>query len=263
MKEKTSSQISQSTFQRLRRYNFIMGGLHFFQSLLIAFLSNDFSTPITRAFLEEDPVTERLELGSTEVTDVRIGLLVASFLFLSALAHFLIATVFYRSYQEQLKKGLNLYRWLEYSISSSVMIVAIALLTGIYDISALIMLFFLNAAMIAFGYVMEVQNQTTEKTDWSSFIFGSIAGIIPWVAIGIYLFGAGGEDGSGPPTFVYAIYFSLFVAFNCFAINMILQYQKVGRWRDYLFGEFMYILLSLVAKSALAWQVFAGTLRPE
>ena len=39
-------------------------------------------------------------------------------------------------------------------------------------------------------------------------------------------------------------------------------HKKVGPWRDYLYGEFMYIVLSLVAKSLLAWQVFAGTLRP-
>lgn len=33
-----------------------------------------------------------------------------------------------------------------------------------------------------------------------------------------------------------------------------------GRWQDYLFGEEVYIVLSLTAKSALAWQIFAGTL---
>jgi hypothetical protein len=59
---------------------------------------------------------------------------------------------------------------------------------------------------------------------------------------------------------VYGIIASLFIFFNVFAINMFLQYKKVGPWRDYLFGEFVYILLSLTAKSALAWQVFAGTL---
>ena len=64
------------------------------------------------------------------------------------------------------------------------------------------------------------------------------------------------------PTFVYYIYASIFLFFNCFAINMILQYRKVGKWRDYLYGEKVYILLRLLAKSALAWQVFAGTLRP-
>jgi hypothetical protein len=42
---------------------------------------------------------------------------------------------------------------------------------------------------------------------------------------------------------------------------MFLQYRKVGPWKDYLFGERVYVFLSLFAKSALAWQVFAGTLR--
>jgi len=36
----------------------------------------------------------------------------------------------------------------------------------------------------------------------------------------------------------------------------------VGKWAEYLRGERAYIVLSLVAKSALAWQVFAGTLVP-
>jgi hypothetical protein len=43
---------------------------------------------------------------------------------------------------------------------------------------------------------------------------------------------------------------------------MFLQYKKVGRWKDYLFGERMYIILSLTAKTLLAWQIFAGTLAP-
>jgi len=43
---------------------------------------------------------------------------------------------------------------------------------------------------------------------------------------------------------------------------MVLQYKKVGKWADYLYGERAYILLSLSAKTALAWQVFGGTLRP-
>ncbi len=50
--------------------------------------------------------------------------------------------------------------------------------------------------------------------------------------------------------------------FNVFAVNMLLQYRRLGRWRDYLYGERVYMLLSLTAKSALAWQVFAGTLQP-
>jgi len=52
------------------------------------------------------------------------------------------------------------------------MIVAIATLFGIYDIAALVALFALNAAMILFGWMMELHNQTTQKTDWTALIFG-------------------------------------------------------------------------------------------
>ena len=43
---------------------------------------------------------------------------------------------------------------------------------------------------------------------------------------------------------------------------MILQYKKVGKWKDYLYGEKVYIILSLVAKTLLAWLVFAVIMQP-
>jgi hypothetical protein len=79
------------------------------------------------------------------------------------------------------------------------------------------------------------------------------------VAIGIYLIGPTAEI----PAFVYGIFVSLFVFFNSFALNQVLQYRQTGPWRNYLFGEGIYVALSLVAKSALAWQVFANTLVPN
>ena len=79
--------------------------------------------------------------------------------------------------------------------------------------------------------------------------------------ITIAIVGSQVEHG-GVPGFVFAIFVSLFVFFNSFAINQLLQYRRVGPWRDYRFGEAVYVGLSLVAKSALAWQVFANTLVP-
>jgi hypothetical protein len=35
----------------------------------------------------------------------------------------------------------------------------------------------------------------------------------------------------------------------------------VGPWRDYLYGEKVYIILSLTAKALLAWQVFFPVLQ--
>ncbi|MEM6998130.1 MAG: heliorhodopsin HeR, partial [Patescibacteria group bacterium] len=83
----------------------------------------------------------------------------------------------------------------------------------------------------------------------------------PWIIIGLYFLANWLYASGNPPTFVYFIYISIFLFFNCFAINMWLQYRRTGRWADYLYGEKVYMVLSLVAKSALAWQVFAGTLR--
>jgi len=198
------------------------------------------------------------------LTNLKIGPLVSVFLFISAAAHFLLTLPgIYDWYVRNLKKGMNLARWIEYSLSSSVMIVVIAMLCGVYDLPSLIMLFALNACMILFGLVMEVHNQTTEKTNWLSFIFGCFAGLLPWIVIAMYFLGAARATDGIIPSFVYVILISLFVSFNIFAINMVLQYKKVGKWKYYVWGEIIYILLSLVAKSALAWQVFSGTLRPQ
>ena len=184
------------------------------------------------------------------------------FLLISALAHFSLATFGYGSYVRNLKMHINRARWYEYAVSSSLMIVIIAVLNGMYDLSSLILIFALNGMMILFGYMMELHNQTTQRTDWTAFIFGCIAGIVPWITILIYLVGASQSPDTSVPDFVYGIVVPLFVFFNSFAVNTVLQYRKVGRWKDYLYGERVYIVLSLVAKSLLAWQIFFGTLRP-
>jgi hypothetical protein len=241
----------------LRRFNGALGALHLAQGVAMLALASAFSLPVTSAFLRMDQATDKLVAVPDEITRLRIAPLVAGFLFLSAIAHLLLASVARRWYERRLAAGINPARWAEYALSSSLMIVLIAMLAGIYDVAALILIFAVNAAMILFGWMMELHNQRTEETNWTAYWFGCLAGAVPWIAIAVYLIGA--QD---PPGFVYAIFVSLFAFFNVFAVNMWLQYRAVGRWRDYLFGERVYMFLSLFAKSALAWQVYAGTLQP-
>ncbi len=242
----------------LRRWNGSMGALHLAQGAAMLALASAFSLPVTSSFLRMSPVTDTLVAVQEELFRLRIGPLVAAFLFLSAVAHFALASPWlHRWYERSVSRGINPARWIEYSLSSSLMMVVIAMLVGIYDIASLILIFALNASMILFGWLMELHNQTTQRTNWTAYWFGCFAGAVPWVAVAIYLVGA-----ADPPGFVYGIFASLFVFFNVFAINMLLQYKRVGRWSDYLYGERVYMLLSLTAKSALAWQVFAGTLQP-
>jgi len=249
-------------FKKLRIYNAVMGCFHLAQGVLMLFISNDFTVPIKTSYLSFDLATKSIAPVTEQVTTLRLGPAVASFLFISAIAHFLIATVLYDWYVKNLKAGANYARWWEYMFSSSIMIVIIALLCGMFDLPSLIMIFFLNAGMIMFGLIMELHNRTTEKTNWTSFVFGCVLGIVPWIVIAMYFYGAASSV-DAIPGFVYAILVSLFIFFNIFAVNMVLQYLKVGKWKDYLFGESMYILLSLVAKSLLAWQVWSGTMRPS
>jgi hypothetical protein len=242
----------------LRRWNAAMGALHLVQGALMLAVASAFALPVTSSFLRMDAVTDKLVAVPDELVRLRIGPLVAGFLFLSAAAHLLLASPWqHHWYERNVARGINPARWIEYALSSSLMMVVIAMLVGIYDIVSLMLIFALNATMILFGWLMELHNQTTARTNWTAYWFGCFAGAVPWVAIAVYLAGA-----ANPPAFVYGIFASLFVFFNVFAVNMLLQYRRVGRWRDYLYGERVYMLLSLFAKSALAWQVFAGTLQP-
>ncbi|MDA0676470.1 MAG: heliorhodopsin HeR [Chloroflexi bacterium] len=248
--------IAPRTANRLRIFNAVAGMVHLVQAVAVLSLTNDFSIPVTALFLDGPPGTEPGTI--TTLFDFRIGWGVAAFLLMSATAHLVLITPgVFQWYIGQLESRRNYARWIEYSFSSSLMIVLIALLPGITDISALIALFGVNASMILFGLLMEKYEQPG-KPSWTSYWFGVLAGSVPWIAIAFYLWSPGRN--AQPPDFVYGIFFSLFVFFNSFALNIVLQYRQTWRWRNYLYGENVYIVLSLTAKSLLAWQVFAGTL---
>jgi len=242
--------------RRLRWYNVVMGAFHAAQGVAILLLANGFALPVTATFMTDRPGAQPPQLRT--LFEIRLAWGVAAFVFLSALAHWLIASPgIYGWYRKNLLRHRNYARWIEYALSSSVMVVLIALLTGISDVAALGAIFGVNAAMILFGLLME-HYESPGRPRWLSFGFGCLAGAVPWILIAVYLWSPG--VAAEPPAFVYGIFFSLFVFFNVFAVNMVLQYKQVGKWRDYLYGETAYIFLSLTAKSLLAWQVFAGTL---
>lgn len=253
--------MSRMTKTGLRKLNFYAAGLHFLSAVAVLLLSTNLKLPITGNYLRYDEASRQLVPASKTLFELPYVWLIVGFFLLSAVAHLFIASIYNKRYNRNLSLGINKVRWVEYGLSASTMMVAIALLVGVYDAASLLMIFGLAAIMNLMGLAMEVYNQKREKTNWLAYWVGSLAGLIPWLVVAFYIW-LSGQQGSGPPTFVYFIFVSIFIFFNCFAINMWLQYKKIGRWADYLYGERVYIWLSLIAKSALAWQVFAGTLRP-
>lgn len=245
---------------RLRRFNLIAGLFHLLQMIAVIALASDFSLPVNATYMSGPP-------GSTfaapvTIFSVLIGPAVALFLGISALAHFIVASPqFFPRYAAGLAAKRNNFRWIEYSISSSVMIVLISQICGISDVTALLAIFGVNASMILFGWLQEKYAQPGNG-EWLPFIFGCITGIVPWIAVVIYVIAPGSTSDVSAPGFVYGIVISLFAFFNSFAAVQLLQYRGRGKWSNYLRGERVYIVLSLVAKSALAWQIFGGTLIP-
>lgn len=257
---------SKISFESLNKWNLVLAVLHFVQGVAVVLLSSTNTLSVSTNYLTLDTLASQsgnpvLVAATRNLFDVNLAYLVAAFFFISAIAHLVIATVYRQTYEADLKKGINKARWFEYSVSASIMLIAIAMLSGIYDVSALLMIFALGFIMNMMGLVMEVYNQTAKQTNWLSYVIGCVAGMVPWLVFVIYVTGAR-MYGGGVPTFVYYIYATLFIFFSSFAVNMLLQYKKVGKWADYLYGERVYMILSLVAKSALAWQVFFGALRP-
>ncbi len=247
----TTGKSMEPRLARLRIWNIAVGLILAVQAVIIAVLTNSFSLPVTATFMKGPPGTAP-ELH--HLFNISTGWGVFAFLAISATALLIIASPsVFPWYKRNLLQSRNYGRWIEYFFSSSIMIVLIAQLTGISDIAALTAIFGINGCMILFGSLQE-RYEKPGKPSWLPFWFGSLAGIVPWVAIAIYTWAPGLSV--SPPGFVYGIIISLFIFFNCFAVNMVLQYKKVGPWRDYLYGEKVYILLRLTAKALLAWQVF-------
>ena len=250
----TAAGVDEGALRSLRRWNLALAVLHLAQAVAVLVLATDFAVTVTRSLPTGPPGTP--PTAPEALLDLPVAAAVALFLALAALDHLLTATVGRRTYEDDLRAGINRFRWVEYSFSATIMVVLIALYSGITGISALIGIAGANVAMILFGWLQESANPPGRSTvTMRPFWFGCVAGAAPWVAIGYNLVAA-----EQVPGFVVGIFVSLFVFFSSFAVNQWLQYRQVGRWRSYAFGEKTYLVLSLVAKSALAWQIFAGSL---
>jgi hypothetical protein len=276
------STTTDNPYKNLRKWNAVMAVLHFVQGVFMFFLSNENLTQISLWLPKPIPASRSADLVMQDWYSVNLGYTISLFLFASAIAHLITITPgIYEWYIAKLKDKINLIRWFEYAISSSIMIFVIAILCGVRDGFTLLLLVGLNACMNLFGASMELYNSLLRKSqpesekgifkpEWSNFIYGCFAGILPWVVMSAYFFVSLNRLGDLEElpqrvkdvlNTVKFIFPTLFVFFNLFAINMVLQYKQIGKWKDYLFGEKAYIILSLTAKSFLAWFIWGGTLR--
>ncbi len=249
-----ASGVTRETLANLRTWNLGLTGLHAIQAVLIIVLSGDFVITVVSTFPEGPPGTR--VPAAEPLFDVRVGVAIAVFLALAAIDHLVTATTARGLYEADLRAGINRFRWIEYSFSATIMVILIGFYSGITNITSVVAVAGANVAMILFGWVQERMNPpgrttTTMLTFW----FGTLVGIAPWIAIAVQVVGS-----ETVPGFVYGIVLVQFVLFFSFGLNQWLQYRGVGRWTDYVYGEKGYLVLSLAAKSLLAWQIYFPSL---
>jgi hypothetical protein len=244
----------------LQSLNRKAGVLHLVQAFIMFLVLNEaVKIPIITRFFDNTP--EGILPVTETLVEFPVAYIAPIFLLLSASFHFYISSPMYvRRYEQNIKNGINPLRWWEYSISSSLMLVVLLMLGGLIELSVVVFVFTLNFIMNMMGLMMEKYNQLTPKTDWFPFNIGVLAGIVPWLMGGLYFWMSTENISDSIPGYARAGFLLTFIFFNTFAINMWLQYKKIGKWKKYSYGEKGYILLSLTAKSALGWTIVLGTL---
>ena len=246
--------------RQLQTFNRIAGLTHLIQGVTLLLILNTATTiPVVTRFFDETP--DGVRPMSETLFEFPIALIGPIFLLLSAAAHLLISSPAYvRRYEQNIQKGINPLRWWEYAVSSSLMLVVLLMLGGLIELSTVVFIFTLHFIMNLMGLMMEKYNQLTDSTSWLPFNIGVLAGIVPWIMGGLYFWVSTNNIADSIPVYAQFGFLLTFLFFNSFAINMWLQYKKIGKWKVYAYGEKAYIVLSLVSKSALGWIIVLGTM---
>lgn len=251
-------------FDSLRQWNKWLAGLFTLQGVLILLLSAAHMFPIAVTYLGADSLQTQVQgrtvlaAGIQHLFDVNLAYLVAAFLFAPAIAHILLATKLRSYYEQGVHAQTNAIRWIEFAVTGGVMVGVIGLLAGIQDIAALLMIVGLTALM---GLLWLATERINNHIPWLSYSLGLAAGALAWVTIVIYIV----SDflfGMAQLAFIIVAAISLFICMVGYAVNLYLLQRKTGNWKDYYYGERVFMLLGLLAKTALAWQLFVGFLRP-
>lgn len=208
----------------LHRWNFVLGTLHLVQGLFMYVLpwleygnTATFNLPVTSLFTNWDDGYPVQVKGL--ITHINLVRWCACFALLSAAAHYTIILNF-DEYTNQLARGMNRFRWYEYSLSSSLIIMLLFMVWGNFDFVQLSGVFLINALMCYFGDLFEIINEgkSVAEIDWTAFVYGSLAGAVTWILIWTQVFTSPYLRFYPWYAFAYLIGYQLF--FFTFPINM-------------------------------------------
>lgn len=178
-----------------------------------------------------------------EIWSPSVYALLASFSLITALFHFIY---YYKGSNDSL-------RFIEYSLSASIMAGIIGILVGIYSIYELLLIIGLTSSTMLFGFLEET---TPENSPIHPFYYGFIPYIFMWTIVSWQFIRSALV--LNVPTFVWAIFFCEVVLFSSFAV--VQWYYKVNNNDNGGKSSMWYDVLSLTSKMILVWVSFFGLL---
>jgi hypothetical protein len=163
--------------------------------------------------------------------------------------------------------GVHWLRFIEYSVSASSMLVAIALLTGVDDIHELICIFMLCVSTQLFGLLAErqLQNDVDTSQRWIAHVAGWVSFVSAYgVVLSHYVVNkqAMPSGSARIPWFVDVIVVSMAVLFSMFGVVQLAS-TVFPKSVTLFHAEITYLILSIVAKTLLGWLVLGVALRPK
>ena len=224
--------------------------------LLVWFIKfRDNTFPVVAAAVTPDKQTR--VFWTTDATVVFVLLLV--FASVTALFHLGYALEWFPDYSTRVQKGNNSYRWVEYTLTATLMLEAIALSSGVASLDSQILIALCCAGAMPMGDVVEkahLKNDTTTV---------AVATGVGWLLVGgaygvifrNFLTAASNQtESQRPPAFVYAVVIVMALAFVSFGvIQAVYLTDKYGNYEMY---EKIYTIDSMVSKSLLVGLLFGG-----
>lgn len=261
---------AEPTTDSLRKWNIWLAAIFVVQAGAILLLAVAKHFPVNASFLNVDSLqststgTIVLAPATHHLFDINMVYFIVSLLLIAAVVHAAVATVWRERYEASLRAGVNCARWVEYALTTGIMLVAIAILAGMYDVVSLGLLFVLSLVLHGCCWLVETvyAKRREGSANWISYGLVVLVSGASWLAIAAYLAATNILGNGHIPTFVYWLVGSAFV-YCCGLVALLYVESFYPAFRKKYFSiERYYLLFSIIVKTAIVWQIFAGVLKP-
>jgi hypothetical protein len=272
-----------SNIKKLKIWNMVMGFIHLTAAgaLLGIILSqpNSIVTPlyevVSSVSVKNSSSSQQLNVNfvTKQNQSWNLPYLIVAFFAITSIAHFFYASDIDGFYSCSIaSESSNGFRWIEYAITSTLMILVVAILSGIRDVATLAIMAAANVVIMLSGRQIELalkqnlrsQGYNPNANKWMfSFVSAWLLFSVIWFLI-LFSFGKRISEatnaGASIPYWIWLVQIPTFLFFASFGIINLVQ---ICSKKKYEFFELTYIIFSLISKLFLGIWVAVGIFQSQ